>query len=139
MTDCIFCKIINKEIPADIVFEDEHVLAFLDIKPTSKGHTLVVPKIHVENFLSATTEVMSNFFPSLQTVSKAVAKAVRADGLSIRTANGPAAGQSVFHLHFHVTPRFTNDGLAVWPQRDSEPKTRAEIAERIKKEIPNDK
>lgn len=133
--DCIFCKIIKKEIPSDIVYEDDSVVAFLDIKPVSRGHVLVVPKEHSSDFLSAPDEVLENLGPKVKKVAAALVKAVNAAGINISTNNGAAAGQVIFHLHFHLIPRFSNDNLPPWPHKDSEAKTRAEIAEAIKKNL----
>jgi len=132
MTDCIFCKIINKEIPADIVFEDENVLAFMDIKPVSKGHLLVIAKTHTADFLSAEDSVIASSMPMVKKIGQALMKTVNAQGMNITSNIGAASGQSVFHLHFHLIPRFDKDGLQSWPHQDSEPKTRTEIAERIR-------
>ncbi len=120
---------------ADIVYEDEAVVAFLDIRPMSKGHTLVIPKLHSKDLLDTDDEVLSNFLSKVKKIAKAVAKAVTSDGLAIRNANGSAAGQTVFHLHFHIIPRFINDGLSGWTQHESEPSARAELAELIKKQL----
>lgn len=131
--DCIFCKIIAGEIPSDKIFEDDHVLAFMDIKPVSRGHALIVPKVHSEDLLSTADEVLKDFLPKVKRVATAVMNAVGADGMNVTTNHGKAAGQVVFHLHFHIIPRWNSDGLKSWPHHDSEPKTRTEIAEAIKK------
>ncbi|MBI2355843.1 MAG: HIT family protein [Candidatus Doudnabacteria bacterium] len=130
---CIFCKIVNKEIPAEIVYEDDSVVAFLDIRPVSKGHTLVVPKKHSNDFLSTEDDVLEALIPEIKKIGAAVMKAVGAHGMNISTNHGAAAGQVVFHLHFHLIPRFSNDNLMPWPHGDSEPKNRQELAEEIKK------
>lgn len=102
--DCIFCKIIQEEIPSHKVYEDEKVLAFLDTNPVSKGHTLVVPKQHVEDIHEA--EEMDYIWDALVDVSNAVKSAFDPAGMNITQNNGEVAGQDVFHLHFHVTPRY---------------------------------
>lgn len=114
--DCIFCKIIKGEIPCSKVFEDEKFFAFLDIGPVNRGHTLVIPKKHYKNLFDMPEEELNDYLMVIQKVSKAIIKAVNADGISINMSNEPAAGQVVMHAHFHLIPRFKNDGLKLWPQ-----------------------
>jgi histidine triad (HIT) family protein len=133
MADCLFCQIAAGEIPADKLYEDESVLAFMDIRPVARGHALVIPKLHSEDLLSTDDRVLQNFLPQVKKVAGAVMRAVKADGVNITTNHGRAAGQVVFHLHFHIIPRFAADGLRAWPHHDSEPKTRAELAAEIRK------
>jgi len=131
--ECIFCKIINKEIPSDIIYEDDSVVAFMDVRPVSRGHALVVPKKHSADFFDADEATLERLMPSVQKIAKALSTAVNAAGINITTNNGAAAGQVIFHLHFHLIPRFSNDGLKPWPHHEAEPKTRAEVAEAVKK------
>jgi histidine triad (HIT) family protein len=114
--DCIFCKIVKGEIPSEKVYEDDSVLAFLDIGPVNKGHTLVIPKKHYETLLDVPDELLGKVAVAVKKVSSAVKKATNCDGISIGMSNYKAAGQLVFHAHFHVMPRFANDGLRLWPQ-----------------------
>ncbi|WP_210364659.1 HIT family protein [Bacillus sp. REN3] len=116
MSDCIFCKIINGEIPSAKVYEDEHVLAFLDISQVTKGHTLVIPKVHKENVYQLPEEVAANVFKAVPKIASAIQSAYEPIGLNILQNNGEAAGQSVFHFHMHLIPRFgKGDGFgAVW-------------------------
>ena len=107
--DCIFCDIINGKSEAEIIYEDENIISFLDIRPVNYGHTLVVPKKHYDNFLSLTSTELNYLINGLQTISRAVQKTVKADGFNIVVNSGKAAGQTVFHFHFHIIPRFTND------------------------------
>ena len=107
--DCIFCDIINGKSEAEIIYEDENIISFLDIRPVNYGHTLVVPKKHYDNFLSLTSTELNYLINGLQTISRAVEKSVKADGFNIVVNSGKAAGQTVFHFHFHIIPRFTND------------------------------
>jgi histidine triad (HIT) family protein len=102
--DCVFCNIIEGEIPSHKVYEDENVVAFLDANPVSKGHTLVVPKKHVENIHES--EGMDYMWNAIFKVSNAVKAAFNPEGININQNNGALAGQEVFHLHFHVTPRY---------------------------------
>ncbi|HTL39577.1 MAG TPA: HIT family protein [Methylomirabilota bacterium] len=133
--NCIFCKIIAGEVPADKIYEDEDVVAFMDIRPVSRGHALVVPKVHSDDFLSTNDEVLEAMIPKIKKLAQGVMRAMVAEGINISTNHGLAAGQSVFHLHFHLIPRFAKDGLEPWPHMESEPKSRAEIAEFIKKNL----
>ncbi len=129
MSNCIFCKIIDGEIPAHKVYEDEKVLAFLDVNPSSKGHTLVIPKGHVENIYEASE--MDYMWDALVEVSDAVKTAFDAEGLNISQNNGEVAGQEVFHLHFHITPRYTGDEIEVDYKREELEKGE-EIASKIR-------
>ncbi len=119
MIDCIFCKILNNEIPSTKLYEDEGVYAFLDIRPISKGHALVVPKRHSETFLDMASEDIDSLFKTTQKVATAVMEAMNADGFNIGMANFPAAGQSVPHSHVHIIPRFSDDGLKHWSGGES--------------------
>ena len=107
MKQCIFCKIINKEIPGHILFENEYVLAFLDISQTTKGHTLVIPKKHVEDVFSMTEEDMAHVFSVVPKIANALKTTFNADGMNIVNNNKPVAGQTVFHYHVHLIPRYT--------------------------------
>ncbi|OGE80081.1 MAG: hypothetical protein A2660_00320 [Candidatus Doudnabacteria bacterium RIFCSPHIGHO2_01_FULL_45_18] len=133
--DCVFCKIIAGEIPSDKVYEDEFVLSFLDLHPVMPGHTLIMPKQHSDGFLSTDDEILRQLVPEMKKIAKAVMQVTSAHGVNISTNHGAAAGQSVFHLHFHIIPRFDKDGLKPWPHQESEPKSRKEIAEAIKKQL----
>ena len=109
--DCIFCKIIKGEIPATKVYEDGDVLAFMDIGPVVKGHTLVIPKLHFDPLMEAPPAVLQTLIVVVQRIARAQMKGLQADGINISQANGKAAGQVVPHIHFHVIPRFTADGF----------------------------
>ena len=109
----IFAKILRGEIPSTRVYEDEHVVAFMDVMPQGKGHTLVVPKAPSRNLLDADTATLGPLMAAVQKVARAAKLAFGADGVTVIQFNEPAAGQSVFHLHFHVIPRF--DGIALRP------------------------
>ena len=110
-SDCVFCKIIEGEIPSHKVYEDENVVAFLDANPVSEGHTLVVPKKHVKDIHGA--EEMDYMWEALVKVADAVEEAFDPEGINIAQNNGEKAGQEVFHLHFHVTPIYEGDELEV--------------------------
>ncbi len=109
MEDCIFCKIIAGEIPSSKVYEDEQVLAFLDISQVTPGHTLVVPKEHFRNMLEMDREAASQLFACIPTIARKVMKATDAKGMNIINNNEEIAGQTVFHTHVHLAPRYTED------------------------------
>lgn len=109
-SDCLFCKIIAGQIPNYTVWENEHVLAFLDIHPCAKGHTVVVSKKHFTLLEEATADDMANVAIGLQAVVKRVRERLAPDAMNIGLNNGAAAGQSVPHAHWHIIPRWENDG-----------------------------
>lgn len=109
---CIFCKIINHEIPASVIYEDEDVCAILDISQVTDGHTLVMPKEHVESILDCPPVLLSKIMSVAQTLSKDILIKMNAKGVNVLTNAKPAAGQSVMHFHVHILPRYDeNDGL----------------------------
>jgi len=121
MKDCVFCKIIKGDIPAQKVYENQHVLAFLDIAPTSPGHTLVVPKAHHENLITTPHDVACHCLDAIKKLAPAIVSATGTEGFNIGLNNGKAAGQAVFHTHFHIIPRIANDGLINWPHAKYKP------------------
>ncbi len=108
--NCLFCKIINREIPNFTVYEDKNVLAFLDIHPCSKGHTVVIPKEHYSNLWEMNIETFELMVASLRKVAGRVQAKLQPDGMNIGINNGAAAGQAVEHVHWHIIPRYENDG-----------------------------
>lgn len=130
--ETIFSKILSGEIPCDKVYEDDHTFAFLTIEPVHPGHTLVIPKKWSAGFLDADEETICRLIPTIQKVAKAVKAATGAEGINIYQNEGAAAGQKVFHLHFHVIPRFSSDGLEHWHGKGYESaETAKEIAQKI--------
>lgn len=115
MDSCIFCKIVKKELSSYKVYEDENTLAFLDIYPVIEGHTLIIPKKHFENILDIEDEELNNVMKATKKVAELVKKKLNADAINVLHASGVEAGQTVFHIHFHVVPRFKNDGVQMWP------------------------
>ena len=112
-TDNIFAKMLRGEMPCVKVFEDDVALAFMDIFPQAEGHTLVIPKdVKARNFLELKPKKIGPYMERVQTVAKAVEKALKPDGLRIVQFNGAPAGQTVFHLHFHVIPRWSDKALS---------------------------
>jgi histidine triad (HIT) family protein len=112
-TNNIFAKILRGEIPSHPVYEDDHAVAFMDVMPQANGHTLVIPKAPSRNLLDADPQTLARLLPVVQKVAVAVKAAFEADGVTVVQFNEPAAGQTVYHLHFHIIPR--NDGVALKP------------------------
>ena len=109
--DCVFCAIAAGEIPCFKVYEDDLVLAYLDINPFAKGHTLVIPKEHSKGLLDTDDETLAAVISRVKKVAAHVAASLGCDGFNILQNNGEAAGQTVRHLHFHIVPRWTGDPL----------------------------
>ncbi len=135
MDDCIFCKIVKGEIPSHKIYEDEHVIAFLDINPLSEGHTLVVPKKHSKNFLEMEKDNVEKLFAVVQKVAKAIKKSINAEGLNISTNIESAAGQVVMHTHIHVFPRWHKDEYSSWERNTKLEKKMEEIQKNIVENI----
>lgn len=110
---CIFCKIINKEIPSSVIYEDEVVLAILDISQATKGHTLVLTKKHYENILDIDNTAYLKVMAKVQDLAKAITKAFHAKGCNILNNCGEAAGQSVMHFHVHIIPRYEENDVNI--------------------------
>lgn len=134
--DCVFCKIVSGQIPSAKIYEDEVVVAFLDVGPISDGHTLVMPRQHFEKVHSCPPELLGQIWTRLGKIAGAVASATGADGYNVLCNNGMAAGQVVDHLHFHIVPRKTGDGVfAQWPSYKYRPGQVEIIAEKIRKHL----
>ncbi len=136
-TDCIFCKIIAGECPSCKIYEDDNFLAFMDINPAVRGHTLIIPKYHCRNLLDTPDNIGIGFYPILKKVALAVKTAFDAGGIYMFQQNEPASGQEVFHSHVHIIPRYKNDDFGKHiPQRLKVAISAiAEDAEKIKKYI----
>jgi len=115
--NCIFCKIVKGELPAYKVYEDDKVMAFLDIKPVNPGHTLVVPKEHYSNLENMPEETLVNVIKTVKKIGNSI-KNNLALGYNVNLNNDPVAGQEVPHTHFHVILRNPEDHLRLWPQRE---------------------
>jgi histidine triad (HIT) family protein len=134
--NCIFCKIVRKEAPASIVYEDELVLAFMDIRPVSEGHTLVIPKKHYVNIFDTPQDVLTAVHKATKPLAAAAKQATQADGISIIQQNGKAAGQDIFHLHVHIIPRFEGHKLPRFDELSVVSRgTLDDVAKKIKKEL----
>ncbi len=113
--NCIFSKIIAQQLSCYKIYEDASTIAFLDINPTAKGHTLVLPKNHYSTLLDLPEHESVALVKTAQTVGNAIMQGLKADGFNLVQNNFSAAGQMVFHMHWHIIPRFTNDMLLAWP------------------------
>ena len=137
MSDCVFCKIVARQIPATVVFEDEHTLAFMDIGQVNPGHVLVAVKKHAENLYALDDTQASAVLRVAARLARAIRDAFNPEGLSVYQANGKAAGQTVFHYHVHLVPRHEGDGMALtWPVKNPPREKLAEYAQRIKASLP---
>ena len=117
MKDCIFCKIIAEQAPGKLEAIDDYWFTLIPIDPVVKGHTLVIPKKHADNILDLDKKNLNALGSVLQKVAKQVKADYNAEGINILAANGEAAQQTVFHLHFHIVPRYEDDGLDLWFQQ----------------------
>jgi histidine triad (HIT) family protein len=134
--DCVFCRVIAGDLPASVVYEDDRAVAFLDIFPVHEGHTLVVPRDHAADLRDCPADLAAHLFAVGARLAPSIVAATGADGFNIWTAAGPAAGQTVFHLHLHVLPRFAGDGfgprLPKLPPRESPRTALDRVAARIR-------
>lgn len=129
MNECIFCQIIAGESPVSKIYEDDTLLAFMDIQPVNKGHVLIIPKQHEELITSLDDQTISRMMVLANKINKAIRRsAVRCEGINLLLADGEAAGQDVFHAHLHLIPRFSNDGFGfVFPEGYSNRPPREEL------------
>ena len=119
MNDCVFCKIVAKQLPATVVHEDQHTVAFMDLGQVNPGHVLVAAKAHLENLYGLDDVNAAAVFRTVARVARAIRGAFAPQGLSVYQANGRAAGQTVFHFHVHLVPRHEGDGMALtWPVKN---------------------
>lgn len=130
-----FLKIITREIPAHIVYEDDVTLAFLDIRPNNPGHTLVIPKEPYKNIFDIPEELFSHMAKTAHLLAPLIREAVAADGINIHMNNEEAAGQVVFHAHLHIIPRFENDGYTHWGHRPYKEDEAVSIATSIRNRL----
>ena len=132
-TNCIFCKIANGEIPSSTIYEDEFFRVILDLSPATKGHALILPKQHMANIFEMDDTTAEKVFVLAKRIAKAMKSALNCDGLNIVQNNGEVAGQTVFHFHMHIIPRYDNDGQHItWIPGTSEADEREAIAAQIK-------
>lgn len=132
MSRCLFCALIAGDLPAHVVLADEHALAFLDHRPASPGHTLVVPRRHVEHLWDADEDTVASVARTVHSVAALVHRRLAPDGLTLRQNTGAASGQQVFHLHIHLVPRWNGDGHIGWPTRPEPAPDPSEVLARLR-------
>ncbi|MDL1894234.1 HIT domain-containing protein [Sphingobacteriales bacterium CHB3] len=138
MVDCVFCKIAAHQLPAEILYETENVVAILDINPIHYGHALVIPKTHCTDFLHVREVDLHDVLHVTQIVARAMVESLELEGFNIFSNNGKAAGQSVFHFHMHVTPRYPDDDIKfVLTLKTYDGNAMATYAEKIRRHITN--
>jgi histidine triad (HIT) family protein len=136
MSSCVFCRIVAREIPASIVHEDEHTLAFMDLGQVNPGHVLVAAKAHVENLFGLQPAQAAALAQTTLRVARAIRDAFAAPGLSVYQANGKPAGQTVFHYHVHLVPRHDDDGMALtWPAKNPPREKLEDYATKIRQSL----
>jgi histidine triad (HIT) family protein len=136
LESCVFCKIVAKQAPASIIYEDKTVLAFLDIRPLCEGHTLVIPKKHYTDIFDISDDELVHVHKIAKKIAPAIKRATKADGMSIIQQNGSVAGQDIFHLHVHVVPRFNGQKLPSFSELKEIERTKLEeMAEKIRRQL----
>lgn len=134
--DCVFCQIIRREAPAEIIYESDQVLSILDVRPIHYGHALVLPKKHCQDLLSTPEETLSELMKGAQVVAQALVSTLGIEGFNVFANNGVVAGQSVFHFHIHVTPRYAGDNIRFVLQLKEYPKGEfKDMARRLRQQI----
>jgi diadenosine tetraphosphate (Ap4A) HIT family hydrolase len=129
---CIFCKIVRKEAPSSVIYEDDDVLAFMDIRPVAEGHALVISKEHFENIYDVPEEVICKIHKIVKRVALALNETVKPDGISIVQQNGTAANQDVFHIHVHLIPRYEGQRMRFGEATGAAREKLDRVAEKIK-------
>ncbi len=136
MNDCVFCKIVARQLPATVVHEDEHTVAFMDLGQVNPGHVLVAAKAHLENLYGLDDVNAAAVFRTVARVARAIRDAFAPQGLSVYQANGRPAGQTVFHFHVHLVPRHEGDGMALtWPVKNPPRETLEHYAAKIRAKL----
>jgi histidine triad (HIT) family protein len=137
MSNCVFCKIVARQIPATVVHEDEHTIAFMDLGQVNPGHVLVTLKAHVENVFGLEAKQAAAVSVAAARLARAIRDAYAPHGLSVYQANGKAAGQTVLHYHVHLVPRYEGDGMALsWPVKNPPREKLEEYAAKIRSALP---
>ena len=136
MNDCIFCKIANGEIPAATIYEDDDFRVILDLGPASKGHALILPKEHYANLYEIPDELAAKAMKLAKKMASAMTKALGCDGFNLVQNNGEVAGQTVFHFHMHLIPRYEGDGAGItWNPGTLTDEVRDEVVAKVKAEL----
>ena len=134
--NCIFCKTASGEIPSYTIYEDDDFKAFMDISPASKGHTILIPKQHADNIFDLDETVASKLLPVAARIAKALKSELKCEGLNLLQNNGEAAGQTVFHFHMHIIPRYEVDKVVVkWVEDKYEGEPLDQLSDKIKKHL----
>ena len=132
---CIFCDIVSGKLPGHIIYEDEKVMAFLDIGPVHYGHTLVITKEHYVNFEDIPEDLLCEAIKLVKKVGFAIKEGIGRPGYNVQVNNDPVAGQIIPHVHFHIIPRKKGDGLRLWPQHEYEKGDAEVVSEKMRKTI----
>lgn len=133
MSDCIFCKIIQGEIPTTKLYDDEDLVVIMDAYPSSVGHCLIIPKKHCDDIFDMDKIVATKIFPLASKMAKSIKKSLKCDGINILQNSGEAAGQTVSHFHVHIIPRYKNDNVTIkWDNKKIEQTLRLQTAKDIK-------
>jgi len=140
LSDCIFCRIVRKEIESSTIYEDDKVLAILDVKPFKSGHTLIIPKGHFENIYDVPEDVIAQIYRIVKRVAIAIKKSIKPEGISIIQSNEVAGSQGIFHFHTHVIPRYFGDKInqvgVIWESNTMLTKKELDhVAENIRKDL----
>ena len=131
--DCIFCKLANGEIPTNSIYEDEDFKVILDASPATKGHALILPKEHFDNIYEVDDSIAAKIFPLAKKLATAMTKKLGCDGFNVLQNNGEAAGQTVFHLHVHLLPRYKDEkAILEWDHLEFSDEEMAEIRDSLK-------
>lgn len=134
--DCIFCKIVSGDLPSAKVYEDDDVLAFMDIFPANPGHLLVIPKQHYRNIFDIPPEIAGKIMEAGARIANAIKSALNPDGLNLFQSNEPAGFQVVFHFHLHLVPRWENDSIVLpWKPEEGDSEQICEVADQIRQHI----
>lgn len=134
--DCIFCKIANGEIPSATIYENSDFRVILDVAPANRGHALIIPKEHFKDIFDIDAVTAGKLFSLATEVARAMKSVLHCDGLNIVQNNGLIAGQTVFHFHLHLIPRYEGDGIKLtWEQHESDSTDLQELAKEIRKKI----
>ncbi len=130
--DCIFCKLANGDIPTNTIYEDDDFRVILDAAPAAKGHSLILPKNHADNLFELDEATAAKVLSLARTVAEKMKSTLGCDGVNLVQNNGEAAGQTVFHFHMHIIPRFTGDGVGLtWKQLSPTAEEQAALTEKL--------
>ncbi len=135
MKNCLFCKIIKGDIPSTKIYEDKRFLAFLDINPINRGHTLLIPKKHSRNIFDIDNQTLQRISLIIKKLSTAIKESLNVDGINIHINNEPAAGQVIFHTHIHIIPRLIDDNIKMWEGKKYKENEIEKIVKKIKEQL----